>query len=551
MPLANGIAQETTQASSGTGNLDLVDLGDFREFTDEYTTGGTDVFYYFIRDKENADMEYGTGHLVDSSTLARDTVEWSTNSNSLVNFLANTQLVTQEPAEDSSGFLRMTKTKFEDDIADDQSNTIYDYTNQTIGDGLVDTGATSFTDQQLTTNDSPTFNSCTINDDLVAQEINKIRNAEKFNTIQDAIDDLTNHNTLGVDIGSVFIPAKDNDWNETFDVDIQGSIVEGQGINTRIVGTGDHTITITSSDTTIRNLWIDQTDSSGNNYDAINIRADETRIENCDIDDAPRTGLNLSGYSRCTVVNTQFVTNAGEDLSAISDGSSTATQNAFTNIIIEGVPRDGFSLQGQHSSLSNINIKNTTRHGLLNFSGSNDNRIDAVINSSGDKGCIINGNRNICNLQIKNSTNADLEVDGNNNIIFLDAGGDVTLTGNSSGNVIIGRIAGTLTDSGSNNTHRSFTDSDAYKAKNILFQDQGSTGSQWQINEESSFGNFVFKNGGTTLFEMRSDGSFDLNGLPTEGLEILDAGSTSATEQDWVEVEVGGNTGYLRVFSSK
>ena len=39
--------------------------------------------------------------------------------------------------------------------------------------------------------------------------------------------------------------------------------------------------------------------------------------------------------------------------------------------------------------------------------------------------------------------------------------------------------------------------------------------------------------------------------LATEDLEVLDAGSAGATEQDWVEVEVGGNTGYLRVYAAK
>lgn len=37
----------------------------------------------------------------------------------------------------------------------------------------------------------------------------------------------------------------------------------------------------------------------------------------------------------------------------------------------------------------------------------------------------------------------------------------------------------------------------------------------------------------------------------TEELEVVDAGSTSATEQDWIEVEVGGNIGYVRVFATK
>ncbi len=39
--------------------------------------------------------------------------------------------------------------------------------------------------------------------------------------------------------------------------------------------------------------------------------------------------------------------------------------------------------------------------------------------------------------------------------------------------------------------------------------------------------------------------------LTTEDLEIVDAGSAAATEQDWIEVEVGGNQGYIRVYAAK
>lgn len=39
--------------------------------------------------------------------------------------------------------------------------------------------------------------------------------------------------------------------------------------------------------------------------------------------------------------------------------------------------------------------------------------------------------------------------------------------------------------------------------------------------------------------------------LATEDLEIVDAGSASATEQDWIEVQVGGVTGYIRVYATK
>lgn len=41
------------------------------------------------------------------------------------------------------------------------------------------------------------------------------------------------------------------------------------------------------------------------------------------------------------------------------------------------------------------------------------------------------------------------------------------------------------------------------------------------------------------------------DGLATESYEIIDAGSAAATEQDWIEVEIGGNQGYVRVFAAK
>lgn len=37
----------------------------------------------------------------------------------------------------------------------------------------------------------------------------------------------------------------------------------------------------------------------------------------------------------------------------------------------------------------------------------------------------------------------------------------------------------------------------------------------------------------------------------TENLEFVDAGSAAASEQDWIEVEVGGVQGYIRVFAAK
>lgn len=58
-------------------------------------------------------------------------------------------------------------------------------------------------------------------------------------------------------------------------------------------------------------------------------------------------------------------------------------------------------------------------------------------------------------------------------------------------------------------------------------------------------------NNGRVGIGTSSPGSLLELNLSTEDLEIVDAGSAAATEQDWIEVQVGGVTGYLRVFASK
>jgi hypothetical protein len=40
-------------------------------------------------------------------------------------------------------------------------------------------------------------------------------------------------------------------------------------------------------------------------------------------------------------------------------------------------------------------------------------------------------------------------------------------------------------------------------------------------------------------------------GLATEDFGLVDAGSAGATQQDWVECTVGGNTGYIRIYASE
>lgn len=99
--------------------------------------------------------------------------------------------------------------------------------------------------------------------------------------------------------------------------------------------------------------------------------------------------------------------------------------------------------------------------------------------------------------------------------------------------------------------------------------------SRWEIEtvgEGSGPGAFdiAFRPGGTEALSLKTDGTTIIWGnaaivgnppssggtlltlnTQTEILDFIDAGSTGATEQDWIEVAVDGNTGYIRVYASK
>jgi hypothetical protein len=89
-----------TSASTGTGNLTLASVNGKQTFAAVFGTGTpTDLFYYFISNRSAAEWEWGTGHMSDSTTLVRDTVVASSNSNSAVSFSAGTlDIVNDLPA---------------------------------------------------------------------------------------------------------------------------------------------------------------------------------------------------------------------------------------------------------------------------------------------------------------------------------------------------------------------------------------------------------------------------------------------------------------------
>lgn len=108
MPAPKNLIHETS-TSTGTGNLTVAAVSGKIRFSDAtygFSTGGTNVFWYFISHRSAAEWEIGTGHMSDANTLVRDTVTFSSNSNSAVNFGAGTKDVTNDiPAEDQSAEL--------------------------------------------------------------------------------------------------------------------------------------------------------------------------------------------------------------------------------------------------------------------------------------------------------------------------------------------------------------------------------------------------------------------------------------------------------------
>ena len=76
------------------------------------------------------------------------------------------------------------------------------------------------------------------------------------------------------------------------------------------------------------------------------------------------------------------------------------------------------------------------------------------------------------------------------------------------------------------------------------------------ISATSSPGNIIFKtspngsNSLSTALTIDSSQNITLNHT-TEDLKFVDSGSAASTEQDWIEVTVGGNQGYIRVYAAK
>ena len=95
MPTPANLVHEIS-TTTGTGSLTLANVNGKNNFNDAFGTSGSDVFDYFISNQSAAEWERGTGSMSDSTTLVRDTVIESTNSNAAVDFSAGTKDVTND-----------------------------------------------------------------------------------------------------------------------------------------------------------------------------------------------------------------------------------------------------------------------------------------------------------------------------------------------------------------------------------------------------------------------------------------------------------------------
>lgn len=130
MPAPSDLVHETA-TTTGTGNFTLSNVNGKRSFNTAFGTGGTDLFDYFISNRDAAEWERGTGHLSAASTLVRDTVIASSNSNNAVNFSAGTKDVTNDvPAANQA---RLDTGLHNGKITESQSSNAATFSLKTIG----------------------------------------------------------------------------------------------------------------------------------------------------------------------------------------------------------------------------------------------------------------------------------------------------------------------------------------------------------------------------------------------------------------------------------
>lgn len=87
-------------SSSGDGNLTLVSNDAYVHFSSAFGTGIGNKFYYGIKNRSLTEWEIGIGYMLDATTLVRETIIESSNSDLVVNFSSGVKdVVCDTPAE--------------------------------------------------------------------------------------------------------------------------------------------------------------------------------------------------------------------------------------------------------------------------------------------------------------------------------------------------------------------------------------------------------------------------------------------------------------------
>lgn len=316
---------------------------------------------------------------------------------------------------------------------------------------------------------------------------------DDFNTIQDAVDFISHvgSSNLFGDIRITVPPVQTDDnvagpgdniayHNETVDLNKSTVIFQGQGISTFIsYDGGDHTLKLTKSDAWVRDMWVDNEDSTGN-YDAINIAAttgDEFFLDNVEIDGAgrhginvgtgtargrmigctlqssssksadPMTGLNIENGAESSIISSNIFN--GLNGGAIVDNGS-SKYNYMGLILLNGATNPNFDISGgSHTGASILATQQNDEFGMrLACDDSSFAALNAVDNTD-DGGVDITGNENAVQGAFSDNGGNGVEISGllnNVSAVAINNAGDGINTNTNGSNLI---TAATNRNSGS------------------------------------------------------------------------------------------------------